>query len=179
MKFPQGEGSAVIHRKKNDLLYKDATCLCHSFSRLWVLFLVGLFLLALSLAPSSVLGAFSVLFMPSSTELFFLMVLFFLTLRGRFLFWMLVIRFFLRYSYLFFSCCKHTVGLLWFDIVSLSSHCFFRRRRHVSRPVAGWFHSRNRKQVVNRLKIPQGLSTLLFHRWSEVPSRGGVRGDSP
>ncbi len=35
------------------------------------------------------------------------------------------------------------------------------------------------KQVVNRLKIPQGLSTLLFHRWSEVPSRGGVRGDSP
>ena len=35
------------------------------------------------------------------------------------------------------------------------------------------------KQVVNRLKIPQGLSTLLFHRWSEVPSRGGVCGDSP
>ncbi len=34
------------------------------------------------------------------------------------------------------------------------------------------------KQMVNRLKIPQGLSTLLFHRWSEVPSRGGVRGDS-
>ena len=33
--------------------------------------------------------------------------------------------------------------------------------------------------MVNRLKIPQGLSTLLFHRWSEVPSRGGVRGDSP
>ena len=35
------------------------------------------------------------------------------------------------------------------------------------------------KQVVNRLKIPQGLSTLLFHRWSEVPSRGGVHGNSP
>ena len=34
------------------------------------------------------------------------------------------------------------------------------------------------KQVVNRLKIPQGLSTLLFHRWSEVPSRGGVHSDS-
>ena len=33
--------------------------------------------------------------------------------------------------------------------------------------------------MVNRLKIPQGLSTPLFHRWSEVPSRGGVRGDSP
>ena len=25
IKFPQGEGSTVIHRKKNDLLYKDAT----------------------------------------------------------------------------------------------------------------------------------------------------------
>ena len=37
----------------------------------------------------------------------------------------------------------------------------------------------NGKQVVNRLKIPQGLSTLMFLRWSEVPSRGGVRGDSP
>ena len=37
----------------------------------------------------------------------------------------------------------------------------------------------NGKQVVNRLKILQGLSTLMFRRWSEVPSRGGVRGDSP
>ena len=37
----------------------------------------------------------------------------------------------------------------------------------------------NGKQVANRLKIPQGLSTLMFRRWSEVPSRGGVRGDSP
>ena len=36
----------------------------------------------------------------------------------------------------------------------------------------------HRKQVVNRLKIPQGLSTLLFHRWSEIPSRGGVHGDA-
>ena len=49
---------------------------------------------------------------------------------------------------------------------------------HMSQPVAGYF-THNGKQVVNRLKIPQGLSTLLFHRWSEVPSRGGVRGDSP
>ena len=39
--------------------------------------------------------------------------------------------------------------------------------------------SHNGKQVVNRLKIPQGLSTLMLRRWSEVPSRGGVRGDSP
>jgi len=28
--------------------------------------------------------------------------------------------------------------------------------------------------VVNRLEIPQGLSTLLLHWWSEVPSRGEV-----
>ena len=33
--------------------------------------------------------------------------------------------------------------------------------------------------IVNRLKIPLGLTTLLFHQWSEVLSRGGVRGDSP
>ena len=38
--------------------------------------------------------------------------------------------------------------------------------------------TQNAKQVVNRLKIPQGLSTLMFRQWSEVPSRGGVRGDS-
>ena len=32
--------------------------------------------------------------------------------------------------------------------------------------------------MVNRLKIPQGFSTLLFHQWSEVPSRGEFCGDS-
>ena len=31
----------------------------------------------------------------------------------------------------------------------------------------------NQKQIVNRLKIPQGLSTLLFRRWSEVPQGEG------
>ena len=35
VKFPQGEGSAVIHRKKNDLFYEDANCLCHSLV-LWL-----------------------------------------------------------------------------------------------------------------------------------------------
>ena len=39
----------MIHRKKNDLLYKDITCLCHSFNRLWAHFLVSLFLLGLCL----------------------------------------------------------------------------------------------------------------------------------
>ena len=34
------------------------------------------------------------------------------------------------------------------------------------------------KQAINRLKIPQGLSTLFFRWWSELPSRGGVHGDS-
>ena len=37
----------------------------------------------------------------------------------------------------------------------------------------------DREQVVNGLKIPQGLSTPMFRRWSEFPLRGGVRGDSP
>ena len=53
----------------------------------------------------------------------------------------------------------------------------FRGSPHVT--ACGRVISHNGKQVVNRLKIPQGLSTLLFHRWSEVPSRGGVHGDSP
>ena len=47
----------------------------------------------------------------------------------------------------------------------------------MSQPVADDL-THKRKQVVNRLKISQGLSTLLFHRWSEVPSRGGVHSDS-
>ena len=38
--------------------------------------------------------------------------------------------------------------------------------------------TRYRKQVVNRLKIPQALSTLIFRRWSKVLSGGLVRGDS-
>ena len=52
----------MIHRKKNDLLYKDITCLCHSLARFWVLCLVFLFLLGLGFTPSSVVGVFSVLF---------------------------------------------------------------------------------------------------------------------
>ena len=32
---------------------------------------------------------------------------------------------------------------------------------------------------VNRLKIPRGLSTLLFRQWSEGSLRGGVCGDAP
>ena len=32
MKFPQGEGSAVVHRKKNDLLHKDTTYIDKSVS---------------------------------------------------------------------------------------------------------------------------------------------------
>ena len=46
--------------------------------------------------------------------------------------------------------------------------------------VSGHVISQNHnKHVVNRLKIPESLSTLLFHPWSEVPSRGGVHDDSP
>ena len=38
--------------------------------------------------------------------------------------------------------------------------------------------TRYRKRVVNRLKIPKGLSTLILRRWSEVLSGRLVRGDS-
>ena len=70
-----------------------------------------------------------------------------------------------------------------FVLVSISK-CFsplsvlFGGSPHVTARGKGDF-THHGKRVVNRLKIPQGLSTLLFHRWSEVPSRGGVRGDSP
>ena len=68
--------------------------------------------------------------------------------------------------------------LFWLAFLSVSLFIvFFRGSAHHSLWQGDFTH--NRKQVVNRLKIPQGLSTLLFHRWSEVPSRGGVRGDSP
>ena len=89
----------MIHGKKNDLLYKDAICLCHSLARLWIHILVGLFLLALNLAPSSVLDAFSVLFRPSSPELLFLTVMFFLAFGGAvFSFGCFFLRLFLRPS---------------------------------------------------------------------------------
>ncbi len=52
----------MIHRKKNDLLYKDITCLCHNLARIWAIFFVVLFLLGQGFAPSSILVAFSVLF---------------------------------------------------------------------------------------------------------------------
>ena len=82
VKFPQGEGSAVIHREKNDLLHKAATYMS-------------------------------------------------------------------------------------------VSHPPARRRKQAQE------FTLNRKQVKNRLKIPQGLSTLMYRRWSEVPSGGGDRGDTP
>ena len=63
--------------------------------------------------------------------------------------------------------------------MSLSSHSAFPDVGDMCHSLWQGDFAQNCKQVVNRLKIPQGLSTLLFHRWSEVPSRGGVRGDSP
>ncbi len=72
------------------------------------------------------------------------------------------------------SCSFVLVNISWcFSLLSV----VFGGSPHVSLWQGDFTH--NRKQVVNRLKILQGLSTLLFHRWSEVPSRGGVRGDSP
>ena len=52
-------------------------------------------------------------FLPLSTKLLFLMVLFFLALGGGvFCCWMLLFRLFLRPSSFRFCCCRHIVGLL-------------------------------------------------------------------
>ena len=71
------------------------------------------------------------------------------------------------------------VVLFWLAFLSVSLFvvCFWGQSTCHSLWQGDFTH--NGKQVVNRLKIPQGLSTLLFHRWSEVPARGGVHGDSP
>ena len=59
------------------------------------------------------------------------------------------------------------LAFLVFPRAPLFLVCCLGHSPHVSRTVAGLLHF---KQVVNRLKIPHGLSTPLFHRWSEVPS---------
>ena len=71
-------------------------------------------------------------------------------------------------------------------MIQRKNHHFLRGPCSTKMPSVGLCHSlwqgeftRYRKQVVNRLKIPWGLSTLIFRRWSEVLSRGGVRGYSP
>ena len=91
MKFPHGEGSAVIHRKKNDLLYKDVT-FWQSFSVFFSFFsflffyrnllnssstrfLVVLFCLAFSTAPFSSKNFFlGLIVRSSSTQIFFWVV---------------------------------------------------------------------------------------------------------
>ena len=187
MKFPQGEGSAVIHRKKNDLLYKDATChsswpcdFIHSvtfFSSLFSILLLLLSLLILPVMAFSLAFYYQVLFhcwvVLFQGQLSSLIVAFHGFFCGSFYFECFL-------SGLFLTPSSHL--FLWF----VSFGCFlgssllsvlFQGIVHMRHRL--WQGDCNRKQVVNRLKIPQGLSTLLFHRWSEVPSRGGVRGDSP
>ena len=103
----------MIHRKKNDLLYKDITCLCHSLAWLWVLCLVVLFLLGLGFAPLSVVGFSSVLFYAFVHQaVVFVGSLLFSTWRGCCFCWMLLFRLFLRPSSFWFYCCRHIVGLL-------------------------------------------------------------------
>ena len=164
MKFPQGEGSAVIHRKKNrpalqrrDILTVFLVSLSFSFKGNSqgcfdilgsFFFFVALFFsdsVDFSCSGTSFFLFFSGIFNASSTVLFFLLVLFFLAR----------LHFLLKINVL-----NSWVGDMWQRL---------------------WRDdfTHNGKQAVNRLKIPQGLSTLMFRRWSEVPSRGGVRGDSP
>ena len=66
VKFPQWVGCTVIRQKKNNLLYKDITCLYHSHAQLWVLCLVVLFMLVLRLAPLCVGFLFRLFRRPSS-----------------------------------------------------------------------------------------------------------------
>ena len=81
MKFPQGEGSTVIHRKKNRLhiynsIFSNGICFS-SFTQ----FLVALFFSAFYTAPFSSKHFFLGLFVRSlSTQLFFLVVLLLLLL---------------------------------------------------------------------------------------------------
>ena len=91
--------------------------------------------------------------------------------------------------FLFFSRIFHASSTVLFFFLVLfflaGLHCLL--RMHALNSCVGdtWQRlwrddfTHNGKQVLNRLKIPQGLSTLMFRRWSEVPSRGGIRGDSP
>ena len=91
--------------------------------------------------------------------------------------------------FVFFSGISHASSTMFFFFLVLfflaALHCLL--RMHALNSCVGdtWQRlwpddiAHNGKRVVNRLKIPQGLSTLMFRRWSEVPSRGGVRGDSP
>ena len=65
------------------------------------------------------------------------------------------------------------VVLFWLTFLSVSLFlvCFSGVATCPSLWQGDFTHSH--KQVVN------SLSTLLFHWWSEIPSRGGVHGDSP
>ena len=103
----------MIHCKKNDLLYEDITCLCHSLARLWVLCLVLLFLLGLGFAPSSVLDVSSVLFSAFVYRAVVFDGFVFRTWIGCLLFFsMLLFRLFLSPSSFWFYWYRHIVGLL-------------------------------------------------------------------
>ena len=92
------------------------------------------------------------------------------------LFWELI--FLLIFKYFFASSTEYFFLVVLFFLAGL--HCLL--RIHALNSCVGdtWRRlwrddfTHNGKQVVNRLKIPQGLSTLMFRRWSEFPSRGGV-----
>ena len=89
------------------------------------------------------------------------------------------------FSWVFFYRAFLLSGSVLFSTPYIGLLCFL--RMHAINSCVGdtwqrlWWDNftHNGEQAVNRLKIPQGLSTLMFCRWSEVPSRGGVRGDSP
>ena len=96
------------------------------------------------------------------------------------LFWGLIFFFFFPSDFFPASSTVLFFFLVLFFLAGL--HCLL--RMHTITPCVGdtWqrlWRGMISPIMVNRLKIPQGLSTLMFRRWSAVPSRGGVRGDSP
>ena len=175
MKFPQGQGSAVIHRKKNRPALQRHDILTVSLvSFLLFFFFIGNLLNSSSAQFSVVLFYLAFytgpLLFNDSVDFSYSKGSFFLFFSGLFrgsfstaLFLVFVLSS-THYVWLLCLMRMHTINLcvgdtwqrLWWDDFT-----------------------HNGKQVVNRLKIPQGLSMLMFRRWSEVPSRGGVRGDSP
>ena len=189
MKFPQGEGSAVIHRKKNRPALQRRDILTDSLMSFFIfyIFFIG------NLPSSSSTQFLVVLFFLAFYTDFFTSKHFLLGLLG-FLFLFLshfseCVDFTYSSFFLFFSGIFHESSTVLFFFLVLfylaGLHCLLRMHAISSCVGDTWQRlwrddfTHNGKQVVNRLKIPQGLSTLMFRRWSEVPSRGGVRGDSP
>ena len=151
MKFPKGEGSAVVHRKKNDLLHKDATYIyvCVTYS-LWK----GEFICNQNQVINrlKIPQGLSTLDLLSSVE--------WSSLKGRSPWWFTVFK--RKRKKTCFTKMPYTYIYIYIYICLCHS---FRKGEFTP----------NQSQVVNRLKIPQGLSTLDLLssvEWSSLKGKG-------